>query len=340
MNRAILSLVSLAILFVPVQTFAGFIKDNKGFVRDISGGATAGSEIAFLFPGFGTLIGIGLGAGQAGGLVIAERADRVTSSPTTAEVNQGVIVQRPFTGLIQIDHINPIGPDPDNPSASVHFNQAIVPFNHSLDSLSLMIMDTRLIDMAAERYYGALKVGNIDAANFQRNNVFDFVHQFNSDRDAFHDELKLASSLLNQGGFLDRISPTVNDVISLRDQILASGKFPAAEERVFSEIGLTDIERQGIFHEVSLIDGSTITNSDIQGPVILDRMADRFGQFDIMPLLPPNLVAGPVPEPFSIVMFATGAFTLLCYMWHRRRRSAAERTIPEPSNPAPAPAPG
>ncbi len=63
---------------------------------------------------------------------------------------------------------------------------------------------------------------------------------------------------------------------------------------MFSEIGLTDVERQALFNEVSLANGNTIVDSDLQGPVILDRMADRFGQLDIIPLLPPDLVAGTV----------------------------------------------
>jgi PEP-CTERM motif len=225
---------------------------------------------------------------------------------------------------MQIDYIPTLFPDPDNPNPTLAFNRAAVHLNNSLDSLSGMIRDERLINLAAERYYGALHFGNLAAANFQRNNVFDFVHQFNSDRDAFRNELKLASSLFNQQGYLNGVSATVADVISLRNQILASGKFPAEEEQVFSKLGVTDVERRAILNEVSLVNGDTLVGSDLQGPVILDRLADRFGQLDVTQLLPPDLVAGPVvPEPSSIVMFGTGAFTLLGYMWHCRRRSAA-----------------
>ena len=179
--------------------------------------------------------------------------------------------------------------------------------------------------MAAERYYGALNFGNLNAANFQRNNVFDFVHQFNSDRDAVRDELKQASTLLNQGKVLDGFSTSVKDVISFLDQTLATGKFPADEERLFSKMGFTDADRPGLLNELSIANLNGITDSDLQGPVILDRMADSFGQVDVIPLLPPDLVAGPatVPEPSSIVMLGTGTLILLGCMWYRRRWSAA-----------------
>ncbi len=159
-------------------------------VSALGGAITALGSV--LSVGLLSFLVIGVASVQGGVITGLGVLDVIDRAPTLAEVQQGVIEKKPFTGLVQIDHIPTVGIDPDDPSPgrAIAYNQATVPFNHALDSLGNVIRDARLINMAAQRYYGALNIDNLSAANFQRNNVFDFVHQFNSDRDAFHDELK------------------------------------------------------------------------------------------------------------------------------------------------------
>ena len=128
MKRAILSLASLAILFAPTTSF-GADSFPKGEADAWAGVASsvAGGVAAFGGP-VGVFLGVFFGFGEAGFVGTNHVLDLIDRAPTTAETQLGVIEQRPFEGLVQIDHISTVPIDPDNPfGKAFSFNNATVP---------------------------------------------------------------------------------------------------------------------------------------------------------------------------------------------------------------------
>jgi hypothetical protein len=101
MKRPILSLLLLAILFVPTESFAGYISDPpvpeyvKAPVRDIGVGVSVlGSALGAVLGGFfGLLLGGAISGGLEGGTFVSMGVgDLPANAMVVAETDQGLII--------------------------------------------------------------------------------------------------------------------------------------------------------------------------------------------------------------------------------------------------------
>lgn len=233
------------------------------------------------------------------GLSVIAAAGVVTPEPTTSALGIGGLIGE-GVGFLGMGLWNAFASAPANPDANhgqiasvapVTFTavsgtgSAVDSVNDSMVSAATMVDESRLLELSLRRYYGAVSDENAANTQLQLRQSSKALSSLEVSIDAYRSDLRAISDNV-QGTEFALLSATESEALALRDTIIADNAFPAFEQFVFDEMRATPREMDLAILEVTMVDGSTMDDSDLGGAVIFDRYAYALGKVDLRELLP------------------------------------------------------
>jgi hypothetical protein len=249
-GKAVL-LTVFGILMATGPSFAG-----KQEARDFWTGASVLGAAGVITPEpITTCAGTGALIGQGSGFIFIGIWDVFASASTTPDAAYASLA----------------------PVVPVSFDHVACPpvcyiVNDFMDAAGDGIGQARAMNTTLQRYYGALNAGDVAAANMQYNYGMSLASDLNTtvaNWAGFCSDISADAGL--QSSPFASLSCTVSDVLDLRDQIVADNAFPSYEDFVFDKINPSSEEMAAAIYEMSLVDGSTITDADLVGSVIFNN---------------------------------------------------------------------
>lgn len=238
-----------------------------------------GSKVAIDVFGAPTagLGGIITGAAQALALVINHNiGDIVSITNANGDPDFSNIATVPPTV------ITPISEGTTVPTQlAIDTNDFLVATGQTLDNV-------RLIRLSLKKYYGALNAGNTAKIELQKTAVCEFVGRFDRALQGVHNSLVNISADL-QSIPLASVSVSAVDVLTLRNQIVSSGRFPDFEASILAEAHATPEEIAGALGRLSRVTESSLNQlSDTDRTAIgvingLVRVTDRVSAQAFLP---------------------------------------------------------
>lgn len=284
-------LVGILATFVATPSFAG-----KQEARDFATGATVIGAAGVITPEpVTTALGAGALLGQGIGFLGMGIWDSFFSAPSRP--NPTHAQQESTTPSVPAVNFTPI-------AGSGPVYDAV---NASLISAAAMIDASRSLDTSLTRYYGAIVDGNTANQELQKLEATIALIELETHIASYRSDL-LAMSTVAQSTDFATLSTTVAEVLSARDDIVLNG-FPASEDFVFDQANATTQETNLALAEVALVTGATLTDQDLKGSVIFDRLSTALGKVDIRELLPAGFA--PVSDPNALPMLSPGSLILL-----------------------------
>lgn len=253
---------------------------DKQDARDVGTGFSVIGAAGVITPEpVTTAAGAGALVGQGVSFIGMGIWDYFTEAPANPNPNHGVVASEELLFLpvafVKLDGVGPVYDE----------------VNASMDSAASMIDSSRLALTSLQRYYGAVADSNAANAELQRQAANAALAQLDVDMLQYRSDLRAISTAVQGTGFA-ALSATVQDVLDLRDQIVASQSFPAEEDFVFNQMNASPEEMALAIAEVELMTGNSLTNADLTGAVIFDRLDEALGKVDIQELLPAEFVSG------------------------------------------------
>lgn len=253
---------------------------DKQDARDVGCGISVIGAAGVITPEpLTTAAGAGAMLGQGVGFIGMGIWDFFAAAPANPDPNHGVVANEELLFVqVAFVRLEGVGPVYDE-------------VNASMSSAASMIDSSRFALTSLQRYYGAIADSNAANAELQRQAANAALAQLDVDMLQYRSDLRAISNAV-QGTDFAALSATVQDVLDLRDEIVANQSFPSEEDFVFNQMNASPEEMALAIAEVELMTGNSLTNGDLTGAVIFDRLDEALGKVNIQELLPAEFGSG------------------------------------------------
>ena len=169
--------------------------------------------------------------GQGVGFIGMGLWDFFAAAPANPDPNHGVVANEELLFVqVAFVRLEGVGPVYDE-------------VNASMSSAASMIDSSRFALTSLQRYYGAIADSNAANAELQRQAANAALAQLDVDMLQYRSDLRAISNAV-QGTDFAALSATVQDVLDLRDEIVANQSFPSEEDFVFNHVTRRVLEQK------------------------------------------------------------------------------------------------